>query len=74
VVTRASSDHGPARLPTRSPAPRIDLWLCTPKCRAHLPADLWGRPIATLDHSLRIEVPLKEALAQLDPRRTVPIS
>ncbi len=67
VVVRASPDHGPARFPRKAPDPRIDLWVCTRKCRNHLPANLWGVSIATLEYSLRLEAPLKAALAHLDP-------
>jgi hypothetical protein len=41
--------------------------VCTAKCRSHLPAHLWGAPVATLDYALRLEAPLKAALARLDP-------
>jgi tetraacyldisaccharide 4'-kinase len=65
VVTCA--DHGPARIPEERAARGIDLWLCTSKCRSHLPAMLSGIPVATLEYSLRLEPPLKAALARLDP-------
>ncbi len=72
VVVQACGDHGPARVPARSAGLGIDLWLCTSKCRTHLPASLWGIPVATLEYSLRIEAPLKAALARLDPESAHP--
>jgi tetraacyldisaccharide 4'-kinase len=74
VVVRECGDHGPARVPRRSPYRGIDLWVCTSKCRRHLPASLWGAPVATLDCTLRLEDPLKAALARLDPKQAHPIS
>jgi tetraacyldisaccharide 4'-kinase len=66
IVVQTCADHGPARIPAKSACRGVDLWLCTSKCRTHLPTNLWEAPIATLDHSLRLEAPLKTALARLD--------
>jgi tetraacyldisaccharide 4'-kinase len=67
VTVMTCADHGPARIPEKRAVRGIDLWLCTSKCRSHLPTILQGIPVATIDHSLRLEPPLKAALARLDP-------
>jgi tetraacyldisaccharide 4'-kinase len=72
AVVQACADHGPAELPTRGTGGGIDLWLCTSKCRGHLPETLSGVPVATLDYTLRLEGPLKAALARLDPESAHP--
>jgi tetraacyldisaccharide 4'-kinase len=62
AVVVHGGDHRP---PAFRPAAGLDLWLCTPKCRAHLVSD--ERDLATLDQSLEVGTALEKVLEALCP-------
>jgi tetraacyldisaccharide 4'-kinase len=72
-VMRFGADHHP-RVPWGPPDGRkLDLWLTTAKCHAHLKqAGEGGVPVAVLDHALRLDDGLQELLSRLDPREPHP--
>jgi tetraacyldisaccharide 4'-kinase len=76
VVVATHGDHARvgaalrAKIAREAREKRVELWLCTPKCAARLSPTLEGVPVAILEHELRLEAPLEEALrsaAQLPP-------
>jgi tetraacyldisaccharide 4'-kinase len=57
AVVILGADHRSSAPP---PHIGVDLWLCTPKCAAHLRLG-GGAPVAILEHSLRLESALEKA-------------
>ncbi len=51
-IVSGRRDHVLPRLPHTASTPRIDLWLASAKCRAHLPSTLNGTPVATIDYAI----------------------